>query len=111
MLHYLLAALVLAHGAIHFTGFARTMKSDNSTGAVEPVPGGQGWLWFITAILFLLAAVLLLKDANGWWVIALAGLALSQWLIVLNWKDTKWATIVNLLILIAVIYAFIHRQS
>lgn len=103
MIRYLFLALLLLHAIIHFKGFARTLKNDNSAGFVKPVPGNQGWLWLLAAILFVLAGILLITNEKSWMISAFAGLLLSQLLIVINWRDTKWGSIVNIITLLAVL--------
>jgi len=104
VLQYLFAGLLLLHALIHFMGFVRTMKNDNSSGPVRRVPGGQGWLWLLTSLLLVLTMILVLQYSNHWLFAAMISLLLSQLLIVLNWRDAKWGTLVNVIILVAVLF-------
>jgi len=117
-----LVALLGLHGVIHLLGFLKWSKL-----ARVPQLGGRtliplsalaerlfaaGWL---SALLVLLAAAVLRATRHeSWWAVALAGVVLSQALIVIAWPDAKAGTIPNLIILAAVVLAaahagFVHR--
>jgi hypothetical protein len=94
----ILAALLLAHGALHGLGFATGFALAGATGSpIGPVPGA---LWLGAGILLVVAAVLLVAAPRHWWIPAAAGVALSQALIVATWPDARWATLANLVILV-----------
>jgi hypothetical protein len=113
-----LAALLGLHGVIHLLGFLKWSKL-----ARVPQLGGRtliplsalaerlfaaGWL---SALLVLLAAAVLRATRHeSWWAVALAGVVLSQALIVIAWPDAKAGTIPNLIILVAVVLAAAHAR-
>ena len=103
MLTYLFAALVFLHAAIHFIGFAKTLGADNSTGAFRPVPGHQGWLWLLAALLLTITGILVLVPGQRWFFTAFVATLLSQMVIIFNWKEARWGTVVNAIILVVLL--------
>lgn len=105
---FILAALLCLHGFSHITGFAEAADPIANTGLTMPVSKAYGALWMACAFLFILSAAAYVSRRDTWWVLALAGVTLSQYLVVVFWADAKFGTIPNLLILIAVLAAFPH---
>lgn len=70
----------------------------------------QGLLWLLTAILILVAMGLFLANKDTWPWIGLAGLILSQFLIVITWADAKHGTWINILLLIFIL-VFIGERN
>jgi Family of unknown function (DUF6544) len=106
MLRVLLLILLAIHGSIHLMGFFKSINPESITQLKQSVSSLQGILWLITAILFLGTAALFLFHKDYWWVIALAAVLLSQFLIILFWSDAKFGTIANILILIVSLVGF-----
>ena len=60
--------------------------------------------WLLTALLFLLSATLYLLKSGSWMYTCIIACLLSQVIIVLSWKDAKFGTIANgILLLIALL--------
>jgi hypothetical protein len=62
--------------------------------------------WLITCMLFIATAVIIYFDKEIWWVPALTAILVSQILIILYWKDARWGTIVNAILVIAALIGF-----
>jgi hypothetical protein len=105
-----IAIILLLHGAIHLLGFVKEWN-------LSPVPqlSGKtliplsdalkrsvGFLWLMIFLACATGGIGLLLDKPWWWPVAAAGIAASQLLIVLYWKDAWAGTIPNILIGIAV---------
>jgi hypothetical protein len=105
MLRYLLSIILIIHGFIHFIGFAKAFNYRNIP-MLSVISRPMGILWFIAAILFIAAAIILLTQNSMWWMIALPALVISQIVIVSSWQDANWGTVINGLILIAIIAAY-----
>lgn len=111
---YLLAAIILVHGLIHLMGFAREwqladIKAMSGETLWELSAAGRrfsGIAWLVCCLVFLSAVVMMLKGNDSWWIGTLTAIVISQWLIILYWKDAKAGTIANIIILIAVIPAY-----
>lgn len=114
----LLTALLALHGAIHLLGFVKWSSLASipqlSGRLLVPLgPVGERVLaagWLVAFMLLLAAAVLRATRQDLWWVIALAGVILSQGLILIAWRDAKAGTIANFLILLPVIAAAAHAR-
>ncbi|GGD43353.1 hypothetical protein GCM10011361_07880 [Muriicola marianensis] len=65
----------------------------------------HGLVWLFTAGLFMVSLVLYLIRSESWSWVGLAGVILSQILIVISWTDAKHGTWINLLLLIPLITA------
>jgi hypothetical protein len=106
MLRVLLLILLALHGSIHLMGFSKSINPESFSQLKQSATAFQGILWLISAILFLSAAVLFLFHKNIWWMIALAAVVLSQYLVIQFWHEAKFGTIANVLIILAIIVGF-----
>lgn len=88
----LFLVLILLHAGIHFLGLRKLPQF--------------GWLWIGTGILLLLFAYLYFRETNYAWLPGAIALLISQWLILSNWKEARYGTILNLVILILVLVEF-----
>lgn len=88
----LFLVLILLHAGIHFMGLRKSPQ--------------VGWLWVAAGILFLLFAYLYFRDANYAWLPGAVALFISQWLILSDWKEARFGTIINLLLLLVVMLEF-----
>jgi hypothetical protein len=64
-----------------------------------------GVLWLITCFLLLASTFAYYYQKEWFWIIGIAGLSMSQILIVLYWPDAKWGTIVNIVLLSIILFA------
>ncbi len=63
-------------------------------------------LYIVVAIMFVLTIIGYILNKEAWWIIGLVTVVLSQILIMTNWQQAKFATILNVIILGVVITAF-----
>jgi hypothetical protein len=110
MLKYFLAFIMLIHGLIHFMGFAKAYGYGNITQLTKDISKANGILWFLVAILFVLAMVLFLFKKESWPYIAIVAAVISQILIITVWKDAKFGTIANVIVLLVAIAAWSSQQ-
>lgn len=101
----LFTVVLLLHGLLHFIGFVKAFKLASLPQLELPVSRSFGTLWFIAGIIFSLAVMLFVLDKKYWPFFALAGVLISQSLIIFSWEDTKFGTILNILILLVSITA------
>lgn len=66
-----------------------------------PISKPMGVLWLIAAAVFIIYGILFYFNARHGWLIGLIAVILSQILIFYFWKDAKFGTIPNLIILFA----------
>lgn len=104
-MRFLLVGLLALHGLIHLMGFAKAFDLARIDALKAPIGRGAGVLWLLAALLLVAAAALVLGRVEAWWVPALAGVALSQALILSAWGDAKFGTVANVLLLVPLVVA------
>ena len=100
---YLVALLLLMHGLIHLMGFVKAFELAEVAQLSQAISRPAGVAWLLTGLAFGLAGVLYLLGQPNWWLAATPALLLSQGLILLSWRDARFGTIANLLILLLLI--------
>ncbi|WP_034258862.1 DUF6920 family protein [Altibacter lentus] len=98
--------LLALHGLIHSIGFVKAFELATIDQFQTSVTKPQGILWGLATLLFLVAAVLFLLRQEYWPVVALIAVIVSQILIVLFWKDAKFGTAANIIVLVVATIAF-----
>jgi hypothetical protein len=99
MLKYIIAFIILLHGLIHFMGFAKAFGYGNISQLGE-VSKTSGAFWMITAFLFITATILLLLKKDSWMVVGIIAAIISQVLIISVWRDAKFGTIANVMVIV-----------
>jgi hypothetical protein len=89
-------------------GFVKAFKLSPMEQLTQPISKPIGLFWLLTALLFLAAFVLFLLRHESWWIIAALAIIISQTLIIISWRDAKFGTIANLIILLPVLVAFMN---
>ena len=107
---YLLPVLIIIHGLIHLLGFAKAFQIGKITQLTHEISKPAGILWLLTAMIFTGAFVFLFLKNDLWSLLCLAGIALSQVLIIFSWQDAKFGTIANLILLVVALPLFGLRQ-
>jgi uncharacterized protein DUF6544 len=102
----LLAGAVIVHGAIHLLGAAKGLGWADVTALAQPTSAAMGVAWLLAAAVTTAAGVLLLASVRWWWIVGAAAVLLSETVIVIDWGDAAFGTVVNVLLGAAVIYAF-----
>ncbi|MBM4176164.1 MAG: hypothetical protein FJ213_08325 [Ignavibacteria bacterium] len=114
MVKYFLMIIMLIHGLIHIIGFVKEFKlaevSQLSGKTLFPLTTlsakAAGLFWLISCLLFAISAGMYLFEKDWWWIFALAGILISQVLIIIYWQDAKFGTIANIIILFAAVLAY-----
>jgi hypothetical protein len=91
--------LMLIHGLIHIIGFAKAFGYGNITQLTKEISKPIGIIWLLTTCLFLAATVLYFTKNSSWAIIAVIAAIISQILIITVWKDAKFGSIANIIIL------------
>lgn len=107
---YLLIVLLLIHGLIHLMGFAKAFQLAELKAFTQPVSKTAGIGWLLAAALFLLVLLCYLLRADAWVGLLLAAIVVSQALIVIFWKEARFGTIANLLLLVPLVMGFASLQ-
>lgn len=103
MIRILFLIIVLAHGLIHLIGFAKAFNYGNITQITKEISKPSGILWLLTAFLLIGAAILYLLKKDASLIFGLIAVIISQILIFTVWKEAKFGTIANIIILAAVV--------
>lgn len=98
---YLFIFVALLHGCIHILGFLKAFKLGNISQLTLPISKKVGLVWLTSCFLFFISALLfLLGYAHLFKIVAVVATILSQGLIINGWEDAKYGTLANIVILI-----------
>jgi len=97
---------LLLHGLIHLLGFIKGFELKEIKELTLPISKPLGVVWLTATFLFLTYGVLHLLNSKYAWLIGLIAVVLSQVLVILFWKDAKFGTIPNIIILAVSISSF-----
>lgn len=100
--------IVLLHGLIHLLGFVKGFELKEVKELTLPISKPMGLVWLITTVLFLSYGILCLLNSKYSFLAGLTAVAFSQVLIVLFWKDAKFGTIPNLIVLVVSLVSYGH---
>lgn len=103
---YVLCAILLFHGLIHFLGTAKAFGWASVTQLTKDISKPIGLVWLVATLLFVLSAILLLSKNGMWWMACTAAVVLSQMLIVMFWSDARYGSVVNIVLLLVAIIGF-----
>ena len=112
-----IAIALVVHGLIHLMGFLKAWgfpiaKSFNAR-ALVTLSGNEskmiGLLWFLCFIGLIASCLAFLLEKDWWWMVGAISLVVSQSLIILYWHDAKYGTLINVIVLLAVLISY-HQQ-
>ena len=103
MLKYIFVFIILVHGIIHFFGFAKAFNYGKITQITTMISKPCGMFWLLTAFLFIATTILFLLKKDAWIFVGLVAVIISQILIFTVWKDAKFGTIANIIIVVAIV--------
>lgn len=95
--------LLVVHGLIHLIGFTKAFNLATVHQLTASISKTNGVMWLLSASLLVAAAFYFFFNSWHWWLIAVFGIALSQYLIIANWSDAKAGTAANIIVLIVVV--------
>ena len=112
-----ISIVLLVHGMIHLVGFLKgwgipIAKNLNVTTLITLSGNGSktiGLLGLLCCIGLVTSCIIFLLQKDWWWTVGAISLLLSQSLIILYWHDAKYGTLVNVIILLAVLISY-HQQ-
>ncbi len=105
---YVFAFLVVIHALIHLMAFAKAFQLGNSESLTQAISKPFGICWLLTTLVYLAALTGYFMDKTFWPVLAIIASVLSQVLIIMVWRDAKFGTIANILIVLIALPAFAH---
>lgn len=92
--------IICLHGLIHSLGFIKGFGIKEVKELTMPISKPMGVLWLSAAILILIYGVLYFNQNKYAWLLGFLAVFLSQILIFIFWKDARFGTIPNLILLI-----------
>ncbi len=101
-----LIVLILIHGIIHLFGFLKGFGFAEFNAISQPISRANGLLWLLAFVLFVATILLNLIQSEFWWLCGLFAVIVSQTLIFTYWSDAKFGSLLNLIILLAVLTAY-----
>ncbi|WP_439152283.1 DUF6920 family protein [Winogradskyella sp.] len=102
---YVFSFVVLIHGIIHLKGFIDAFFTSGVNQQVLGISKPVGAVWLITFVLFIFSVIQYLTDKN-WFYIAFIAVILSQILIIMNWDEAKYGSIINIVIFVIGLVAY-----
>ena len=104
-MQYVFSFILLFHGLIHLLGFVKAFNLAEINQLPQSISKPIGILWFLTFLLFLITFLAYLKSYKFWFIIAIVAVIISQIIIIIFWKDAKFGTIANIIILVVSIFS------
>jgi hypothetical protein len=103
---YLLGVVIFLHGLIHCLGFGNAFGISEIKELTLPISKPVGIIWLTSAVLFLIYGLLYVLGQKNSWILGIVAIIASQLLIIYFWKDAKFGTLPNVIILIAVLFSY-----
>lgn len=100
--------IVFFHGIIHILGFLKAFGFSEKKELTLPISKPFGVVWLMTMILFLTYGLLYLVNFKYDWFLGIISVIISQIVIIYFWKDAKFGTLPNLVILIVLLISLVH---
>lgn len=98
--------IVIIHGLIHLLGFVKAFGYREIKELSLPISKPIGLLWLAAAVVVILYGVLYISNNKYSWLFGFVAIVVSQILVVIFWKDAKFGTLPNLVILVVSIISF-----
>lgn len=98
--------LVGLHGLIHLMGFVKAFHLAEVKQLTQSISSSFGILWLLSSVLFIVAGLLFIFKNDYWSILGFIAILLSQTLIFYFWKDARFGTFANLIILLVCIVGF-----
>jgi hypothetical protein len=104
-----LAGLLTLHGLIHLMGFLKAFGLAELAQLTMPISKPMGMAWLAAMVGLLAAALSLFAAPRMFWLVGAGAILLSQFVIVSSWSDAKFGTLLNLVVLVAVVHGAYAR--
>ena len=98
--------LMVVHGLIHLMGFLKAFSIAEIEQLTKSILKPAGIIWLFTAILFIVSLLSFLLNKDWWWAVGVLAVITSQMLIFVYWKDARFGTIANIIILVPIVVTF-----
>lgn len=108
-MRWLFSFVVLVHGLIHLMGFCKAFGLAELPQLTQPISRPMGLVWLGAAALVMASVVAFFVWPRGWWVIGAAALVVSEIVVVTAWRDAKFGTVANVILLLGVAYGYLTQ--
>ncbi len=102
----LLLVLIIIHGLLHVLGFVKAFKFARLDQMPHPISKTNGVLWLVASVLVIVNGVLFYTFTDGWWIVGIVAVAISQYVIIKDWEDAGLGTTLNILLLVISLLGF-----
>jgi hypothetical protein len=106
----IIAALLIVHGLVHLMGFAKAFGYASLPQLTQPISRQAGLVWLLAGLLVCASAVLLVARPRMGWIVGAMALIVSQTVIIAAWRDAWAGTLVNVVLVLVVVYAFLTED-
>ncbi|MBU2650622.1 MAG: hypothetical protein KKA81_06795 [Bacteroidetes bacterium] len=103
---YLFGLIILIHGVIHILGFLKAFSLAEINSLTLYINKFQGIAWLVSGLILIAYLILYLSHNPFSWLVGVVAVIVSQLLIIYFWKDAKFGSIPNALILILAIVSY-----
>lgn len=105
-MRYFIPILLFLHGLISLLGFLKAFNILKMEQFEADVSKMAGVFWLLSSVLLFLVVAQAITRSDVFWILGSIALVLSQVLIIWFWKDAKYGTIMNIVLLVLVIINF-----
>lgn len=98
------AILLASHALIHMMGFLKAFGIARLARLTQPISRPVGLVWLASTVLLLVATAALFAAPRGFWIVGAVAVAVSQVAIVTSWRDARFGTLANVVVLAAIVY-------
>jgi hypothetical protein len=102
----LFIVLIVAHGFFHLVGFMKAFNLVSINNFRIDITKTFGIGFLIAFVFFAFLIMMYAYKSTNWWVYGIFGAIISQVLIINYWREAKYGTIPNLIILWICLLAF-----
>lgn len=106
-----LLSLILLHAVLHVVGFVKAYRLASLPQVQYPISKTMGLLWLTAFVLFVVTGLLFFHFAPGWWIVCIAAVAVSEYLMINDWEDAGLGTAANITILLTAIIGSVLYSS
>lgn len=103
----LLLVLISVHGLLHLLGFIKAFKLARLDQMPHPISKVNGVFWLVAACFVVTTGFLFYFFVDGWWIVGLASVVVSEYVIITDWEDAGLGSTLNILILLISIIGLI----
>jgi hypothetical protein len=99
VIRIIFSVVVILHGLIHLMGFVKAFRLAEIKEIKQEISKPMGLVWLLATLLTVGAGAVFLAGQAWWWLLAAPALLVSQAVIFLSWREAKYGTIANLILL------------